>query len=482
MSEQSPTTIETAEVLAVDAAIGRSTGAGQFGLTPDGFVAKPFARLLAEKLALARALFGDDLNLSSTSAIRKLLEISALEDARTWAALSAMYDNCFIASATGEALSRLGEELGLHRPFLEGRGRIKVKLEGALPAGYTQLTIPRGARLATPGGHHVATDEGIVLSPASPERELAVVAFYPGSSHNLDPTQAAADGTFPQKIDRWNSLDPVLADLFAAEQQAGRPLTAIEHTEPLRGGQLRWPDARYRELLLQAPRSIWTADAVRIAVSLVPGVRQVQVRDPWGGLDIHQSIFGNFNFIERVFGSERDLGTPYYFTVLVAPTPAAIWEGPDGLRAAVESAIEDIRPIGIYPQVQPAEEIGVGVEGKLVVKGLPLPTGSRQTVNQSEPARALKQRLLVRLRRYVDGLEFGEPVRAAEATWAIMNEPGIADVRELKLVRFPPGFDAVDFTAAGSANVQKFDCGRNVELQANQIPVFVDDPSGLEVI
>jgi hypothetical protein len=49
-------------------------------------------------------------------------------------------------------------------------------------------------------------------------------------------------------------------------------------------------------------------------------------------------------------------------------------------------------------------------------------------------------------------------------------------------VRFPPGFDAVDFTAAGSANVQKFDCGRNVELQANQIPVFVDDPSGLEVI
>ena len=60
---------------------------------------KSFARLLAEKLALARALLGDDLDLGSGSAIRKLLEVSALEDARTWAALATIYDNSFVGSA-----------------------------------------------------------------------------------------------------------------------------------------------------------------------------------------------------------------------------------------------------------------------------------------------------------------------------------------------------------------------------------------------
>jgi hypothetical protein len=481
MSDSS-TRIDTADVLAIDATVGRASGSAQFGLTTDGFVAKPFPRLLAEKLELARSLFGDDLDLTSGSAIRKLLEISSLEDSRTWAALSSMYDNCFVTSATGEALSRLGDELGLARPWLEAHGKIQLTLVGELPGGATQLNIPRGARLSTAGGHHVATDERVVLAPSSPQREVAVVAFYPGPSHNLDPAFAGADGVFVQKIDRWNRTDKALAELDQAERTAGATLVEIQHTEPLTGGELQWPDARYRELLLRAPRSLWTVDAIRIAVSLVPGVRQVQVRDAWGGLDIYQSIFGNFNFIERVFGSERDLGSPYYFNILVAPTPGAIWEGPDGLKASVESAIEDLRPISIFPQVDVAQEIGIGVEADLVVKGIPLPTGPKATVNASEPAKALKQRLIARLRNYVDGLEFGEPVRSAEVVWAIMNEPGIADVRELKLVRFPPGFDAVDFNSLTPEQVQKYECGENVDLQVNQIPVFVDDDSGLTLV
>jgi len=189
----SETSIDTADVLAVDAAVMRSTGSGQFGLTANGFVAKPFARLLAEKLALARSLFGDDMDLGSGSVIRKLLEVTALEDARTWAALSSMYDNSFVSTATGEALSRLGEELGLPRPHLEARGSLKVKLEAELPDEDSVLSIPRGARLLTPGGHHVATAETMELSAASPERDVSVVAFYPGPEHNLDPAVAAPD-------------------------------------------------------------------------------------------------------------------------------------------------------------------------------------------------------------------------------------------------------------------------------------------------
>ncbi len=477
MPEATNTRIDTADVLAIDDAIARSTGAGQFGITEEGFVAKPFARLLAEKLALARALFGDEVDLSSGSAIRKLLEVTALEDARTWAALTTMYDNSFVSSAAGEALSRLGEELGLPRPYLEARGKVKLKLTGQLPKTITELEIPRGARMLTSGGHHVATDERAALSSTNAEREVAVMAFYPGPEHNLDPAQST------EKIDRWNRIDPMLSTLRELEATAGSPRVVIEHTAALSGGELRWSDARYRQLLLRAPRSLWTVEALNVAVSLVPGVRQAQIRDGWGGLDIHQSIFGNFNFVERLFSSERDLGSPYYFTVLVAPTPGAIWEGPDGLRASVESAIEDLRPIGIFPRVEPADEVGVGIAADLVVSGLPLPSGSPRTVNDSEPAQALKARLIERVRRYVDGLRFGEPVRASEVVWAMMNEPGVADVLRLRFLKYPPGFDAVNFEGSSvSTEAQEYQPGENVRLQVNQIAVFVDDPSRLTIV
>jgi hypothetical protein len=478
VADERSTSVETADVLAIDDAVARSSGAASFGVTEHGFVPKSFARLLAEKLALARALFGEDLDLGSGSAIRKLLEISALEDMRTWAALASIYDNSFIGSAIGDALSRLGDEVGLERPFLEARGTVKLKLTGSLPESEPDLVIPRGGRLLTSGGHHVAVDERVLLSAAATERVAAVIAFYPGPEHNLDPSVPE------QKIDRLNPLDDQLRPIFELREDSDDGFdVVVEHSAPLTGGELQWPDARYRELLLRAPRSVWRADAIEVAASLVAGVRQVQVRDGWGGLDIAQSIFGNFNFVERLFGSERDLGSPYYLDVLVAPTPAAIWDGPDGLRAAIESAIEDLRPISIFPRVEQADQLGIGIAADLVVRGLPLPSGSRATVNESPPASALKERLLRRVRQYVDGLGFGEPVRAAEVIWVLMNEPGIADVRRPRLLRYPAGLDAVDFAATPApTGVEEFDCGANVDLQPNQVPVLVEDDSGLTIV
>ena len=197
----------------------------------------------------------------------------------------------------------------------------------------------------------------------------------------------------------------------------------------------------------------------------------MQVFDGRGGLDLNQSIFGNFNFIERVFSTERDLGNPYYVTVLVAPTAAAIWDGPDGLHAAVESVIEDLRPVGIFASVDRADEVGIGVEADLVIRGLPLPTGSKETVNASTAAAELRARLHARLRRYVDELPFGEPVRAAEVIWTLMNEPGVADVRGLRLVRFPADSAVVVTGSAPTGDgVQRLPVGDNAALAANQVP------------
>ncbi|MFD0746373.1 hypothetical protein ACFQ1L_34440 [Phytohabitans flavus] len=302
-------------------------------------------------------------------------------------------------------------------------------------------------------------------------------AFYPGPEHNLDP---AAEPT--ERLERWHPNDPSLADLFALEERLAVPVVTITHAEPLTGGELRWPDVRYREVALRAPRSLWRVDAIEFAVSLIPGVRQVVVRDSWSGLDLSESVFGGFRFVERLFSTERDIASPYFVSVLVAPTPAALWEGPDGLRAAVEAEIEDLRPISIFPRVERAQEVGIGIAGLLTVEGLPLPAGSTDVVNASSPARALKVRLLDRVRAYVEGLRFGEPVRWAEVLHALMNEPGVADVTDLRLLRYPPGLDVVDLTDLATVDdLETFSCGENIRLLPTQVPVLVDDDTRLVV-
>lgn len=478
---------QAAAALELSPATFRDTGSPGFGVTAAGFSAKPFARVLAEKLALARTLLGDAADLGSGSALRKIIEVTALEDARMWAELAATYDDMHVASARGMALDRLGEELGLPRPHNAATGTIQLKLLDTLPAPLTALVIPRGARLLTSGGQHVALAEPAVLSATNKQQQVAVEAFFPGPSHNLDPSFAVGTD-FPQKIDRWHRADAKLADLNNAEQTAHKVLVGIEHTAPLQGGETYWSDLRYRQLLLRAPRSIWTLAAVEMAVAMVPGVRQVQIQDRHGGLDLQQSIFGNFNFIERLFAAERDLGTPYFFSVLVAPTVAAIWGGPDGLRAAIEQALEDVRPIGIYPALREADEVGVGVSAKLVVKGLPLPTGPAATVNGSAAAQELRKRLHARLQRYVDGLQFGEPVRVSEVIWAMMSEPGIADARDVQLIQFPaePQFtlSGGSYGSTATPALQSLAVGANLQLQSDQVPAYValETPPSLVIV
>jgi hypothetical protein len=474
--------MDPVDLLAIDQAVITSTGSAGFGITANGFVAKPYARLLAEKLATARALFGEDLDLTGGSLIRKLLEVTALEDARTWAALSSWYDNSFLVSAAGTALDRLGEELGLPRPFEQAVGQVRLALAATLPPGVPAVTLPRGARLLSAGGHHAALDETVVLSPGSPQRSAVVVAFYPGPEHNLDPAVLDPNGDPTQKLIRFHPDDPALADLFALEQRLGGPVVTISHTAALTGGELRWPDARYRALALRAPRSLWRADTIEFVVSLLPGVRQVLVRDTASGLDVSQAVFGGFRFVERLFSTERDIVSPYFVTVLVAPTAAAIWEGPDGLRAAVEAEIEDVRPISIFPRVERAQEVGVGVSARLTVEGLPVPVGSSTVVNSAATTLALKARLLDRVRRYLDGLRFGEPVRWSEVMHALMSEPGITDVIDLQLLRYPAGLDVVDLVGAvPPTDVETFGCGENIQLLPNQVPVLVDDDTRLVV-
>lgn len=473
-----PDTIDPSAIAEADL---RSSTGGPYGLTPQGFAPKPYARLVAEGLARAQLYFGDDIDVRPGSVLRRIVEMSALEHARTHAALAGLYDSLFVSSASGDALSRLGDELGLPRPALQAAGTVTITLAAPLPA--TGFSIPAGARMLTAGGHHAALAESARFSDTRKSVNVAVQAFYPGASHNLDPAVAN------QKLALWNPVDPALEGLRrlasdnAMTTEAAAP---IAHAQKLTGGEMLWPDGRYRELLLRAPRSIWSVEALRTAVSLVPGVAAVQVIDEFGGLDLERSIFGNFNFIQGLFSGARDYGSPYAFRVMVKPSPAAIWEGADGLKATIAEALEDLRPMGVFPTIMIAEEVGVAIQAKLVVKGEPLPAGDRASVNASPAAQALKARLIERVRSYIGALSFGEPVRAAHVSWAMLNEPGIEDVIDLRLSRMMPSTTALDFTGsvtdAAALQASMLPEGDNLTLTRDQVAVFIDDPSGLVIL
>jgi hypothetical protein len=201
----------------------------------------------------------------------------------------------------------------------------------------------------------------------------------------------------------------------------------------------------------------------------------------WGGIDLSQSVFGDFAFVERLFAADRDLASPYFVSVLVAPTEAAIWNGPNGLRAAVETAIRDVRPIGVFPDVVEADQVFLGVQADIITSGLALPAGSAASTDSSSAALALKGRLLDRLHRVVDTLRMAEPVRCSAVTAALMGEPGVIDVVNQRLVRFPRILDPVGSTADNDPTPLVLDPDQNLVLGADQIAVLVDATDRLTV-
>ena len=94
---------------------------------------------------------------------------------------------------------------------------------------------------------------------------------------------------------------------------------------------------------------------------------------------------------------------------------------------------------------------------------------------------ALVGRIGDRVRRYVGRLRIGEPVRFSEVMWAIMNEPGVVDARELRLVRYPPQLSAGHVTGALAWAAEEAAVGQDVQIGPTQVAVLVTDPADVQV-
>ena len=75
---------------------------------------------------------------------------------------------------------------------------------------------------------------------------------------------------------------------------------------------------------------------------------------------------------------------------------------------------------------------------------------------------------------------FGEPVRFSEVTFALMSEPGLADVRNLRLLRSPPRLGEVQ--QLGGRRFSALPVGENLNVGVSEIATFADDFALMRIV
>jgi hypothetical protein len=427
-----------------------------YGVTADGFVLKPVDAILSESFDRARAAF-PGVDLTSTSALRKILETAAAEDGELWKRLEDLYYGNFLSTAVGDALDLLGEDTGLERAPLASTGTVTVTLTDEVEG--RQYVLPQGAILvtATDPVRAFGTVAPVVLDHRSPTADVGVMAFEPGPIGDV-------------VADTISGIDPTYRNIYLAD--IGPADFKVTNRAAATGGTKKEPDEVYRSRLLGLARNLWTVEAVTQAALGVSGVLDVVLSDPLGGVDVSQSYFDLFNFDQRAFSSERRVGQPYFFTVVVAHDFRWPWNttGPvPGIYERVSAAVDAVRPIGIHANIVEADHIEVGVRATLVVA-----PGSDGVALLSSVRR--------RLATDIAGLRLGGDVLYAQVISAFVEQPGVLDVQGLHLRRAPAAFGRITFGEVPFQQVlAEGAVGENLAMGPTELATFVADGDAFDV-
>lgn len=421
-----------------------------YGITPAGFIVKPLVDILNAKLDLARSAFGPDVDLRSTSALRRIFDIASAEDQEHWKALEGGYYARFISTAVGDALDLLGEDLGRQRENQLAGGQVTFTLANDAPGRTYVLPVGTLVETAAPV-QRFRTSEMATLSSAQKTATVGAAAVLPGATGNIAKSAVT-------------QINPIYAAHYLL---LGTATIAATNPAPFTGGDLLDDDETYRGQLLRLPRTLFTVQALSATVLNVDGVRDCTVSDPLGGVDVSLSVFNSAVFDRRRFGQARLLGTPYFFDVLVAPQPGYAWEtigAVTGLHDQVAAAVDTVRPIGIFPNIRLADLVVVGVRANIT---------TQPGMDLVAVGAALKDAFEHR----VSGLGLGGPVLAAEVLRDLLNVSGVVDVQNLHLRRYPPNFGAIVFGDREQFRgaVIEADVGANLSLTSNEIATFEFD-------
>ncbi|MFI6166357.1 baseplate J/gp47 family protein [Nocardia sp. NPDC051052] len=425
----------------------------QYGVTEDGFVLRGFTEILKSAQRRAVEVFGPDIDLAGTSVLTKLLQATSDEDAMLWKRLEDVYYSQFASTASGTDLDLIGKDIGVDRDYLFAQGQAELTITGAEPGrGYV---LPEGTVVlddrAAPATNTYFLTAPLTLTKDAPTATVLVRAFVAGAESNI--------GTQHLK-----QVDPdyLLTQLHFPET------VQIKAVNPgaLTGGERTEGDTAYRARQLGFPRDMWTLQSVRAAVLRVRGVVDTLLSDTLGGADVTKSIFDEFNFGERAFSGERKFGEPYFFDVVVAHEFARPWRttgSVTGIYEQVKAEVDRVRPVGIYPNIIEADHIEIGLRATVIIEpGL--------------ESNSLRAALLDRLSRSVGALRLGSDVVFSQVMSLLVDQPGVLDVRELRLRRFPPAFGRITFgSELFQAEPIEVGFGENLALGATEIAQFRQD-------
>ena len=431
-----------------------ANGNQTFGVTPAGFRTKPLAVMLEEAFERARVLFGDDVDLRSSSALRKIIELSLAETGLNWAVQENAYYANFIPTAHGRQLDLLGYDLGLERRFLYSEGTVQFKLGGEPKPGCNYV-IPLGTVLETATGTQFRTLDQVILTQVSPEGIVPARAVKRGPGGNANPSEITSiNATY---IERFFNFPP----------PPDHVQVTVKNTVAFSGGELLEDDHSFRMRLMALPHTIWTADALQQAVLAMDGVRDCLVQDLYGGLDTTKHWYGSFKYKQEMFNAERDYCAPYFFDVIVAPEPGVVWEsgpGLPGLYESIEAGLRDLRPIATFPSIQRACAVEIAVKAEIRVEA-------------GFDINAVRMAIQRALDDYLLGLRMDDDVIASEVLCVIMDIPGVVDVHDLRLLRCPPRYGRVIFCKDLKFQDQAIEaaCGENLVLAPREIAEFRHD-------
>jgi uncharacterized phage protein gp47/JayE len=423
----------------------------QFGVTADGFVLKGIDRIVADQQSRAQAMFGADVDLTSGSALRKVLDAVAWDAQELWRGLEAQYYSNFATTATGPSLDLLGTDLGITRQNLQAQGQVVLTLTNSAPGRI--YTLPEGTVVQTLAAPAVnfRTTMPVTTSSSQPVSTVSVQAVARGPIGNL---------TAGQQL----QIDPGWAQLHL---NLGPATITPANPQAFSGGELLEADADFRSRLLGVPRTIWTSDALLAQVLATDGVRDAAIFDPLGGVDVSQSYFNMFLFGQRAFSLQRQIGSPYYFDIVVAAEPGWPWTTDGGTIPGIYDTligtVRSWRPASIFPNIVEANQVDIGIRATLVIQA-----GHDQD--------AIEGQIIDALHTTVDKMSLGHSVLYSDVMLIARSTPGVVDVQNLHLRRNPPEFAGINFAGGVFGESVELDVGENAVLAPDEIAQFAIDP------
>lgn len=431
-----------------------------FGVTDAGFTLKGLDVILSESRDRARQMFGPvfgtTVDLTSTSTLNMILQVVAAEDAELWKRMEDLYYGIFVSTATGDALDLLGQDLGVSRQQLFSGGQAVFTVMN--PAQGRQYTLPEGTIVVTAAPVHAfVTTAPLTLSSDAPSVTVTVRALERGPASDIPATTLVG-------------IDPTFQQFGLS--LGGTTTVQVANPDPFSGGQTAESDTVYRARLLGVPREMWTLESVRRAALDVMGVLDVRLFDPLGGVDVSQSFFNLFNFSDRLFSGERQLGDPYYFDIVVAHEVGHPWRtiGPaTGIFEQVSAAVNRVRPIGIYPNIIQADHIEVGVRATII------PASGQDT-------QALVASIKARLAADIGALKLGGNVLYSQVMRAFVEQSGVKDAQNVHLRRCPASFGRIAFGAVPfQEETVDLPVGDNLILGPTEIAIFRLDSELIDI-